>query len=76
MQYIFCAIHNSSIFVNLQVIDFERDFEQLKMGEKTVKDIPYHNVLGFKKDLTGPEVPAHLLPKDTSDSGSDASEGK
>ncbi|XP_045614128.1 serine/threonine-protein kinase RIO1 [Procambarus clarkii] len=57
-----------------QVIDFERDFEQLKMGEKTVKDIPYHNVLGFKKDLTGPEVPAHLLPKDTSDSGSDASE--
>ncbi|XP_069944543.1 serine/threonine-protein kinase RIO1 isoform X2 [Cherax quadricarinatus] len=51
-----------------QVIDFERDFEQLKLGEKTVKDIPYRNVLGFNKDLTGVEVLSDLLPKEASDS--------
>ncbi|KAK4319642.1 hypothetical protein Pmani_009426 [Petrolisthes manimaculis] len=40
-----------------QVIDFERDFEQLKLGEKTEKDIPYRSIIGFNKDLTGVEVP-------------------
>ncbi|XP_042240797.1 serine/threonine-protein kinase RIO1-like isoform X2 [Homarus americanus] len=53
-----------------QVIDLERDLEQLKLGEKTEKDFPYHKIIGFKKDLTGVEVPS----EDTVDSGGEASE--
>lgn len=50
-----------------QVIDFERDFEELKLGEKTEKDISYRRILGLKKDLTGPEISSDLLP-DVADS--------
>lgn len=54
---IFFQLDAYSIFFWLQVIDFERDFQQLKLGEKTEKDIHYRNVLGFNKDLTGVVVP-------------------
>lgn len=55
-----------------QVIDFERDMQQLKLGTKSEKEITYRTVLGMKKDLSGPEVLP--IPGDASDSGGDSSE--
>lgn len=57
-----------------QVIDFERDMEDLKIGEKTEKDIHYCRVLGLKKDLTGPEVHPDSPTQDSS--GSDEEQSK
>lgn len=70
-------IHSYILGMSLQVIDFERDFEQLKLGEKTEKDIPYCNVLGLKKDLTGAEVSAEIAfaSEENSDSERESSEG-
>lgn len=58
----------------MQVIDFERDMQQLKLGTKSEKEITYRTVLGMKKDLSGPEVLP--IPGDASDSGGDSSEGE
>lgn len=58
----------------IQVIDFERDMQQLKLGTKSEKEITYRTVLGMKKDLSGPEVLP--IPGNASDSGGDSSEGK
>lgn len=63
-------------FFILQVIDFERDFEQVKLGEKTEKDIPYRSVLGLKKDLTGAEVATEIIPDNDTDSEKDTNEGR
>ncbi|KAK7072754.1 Serine/threonine-protein kinase RIO1 [Halocaridina rubra] len=56
-----------------QVIDFERDFEQLKLGEKTEKDIPYGTILGMTKDLSGIATAPSILPQEVSDSEGEAS---
>ena len=49
--------------------------EDLKLGEKTEKDIPYCCVLGLKKDLTGPEVHPHSPTQDSSVSDEEHSKG-
>lgn len=63
------------IFFCLQVIDFERDFQQLKLGEKTEKDIHYLSVLGFNKDLTGVEV-SEVEPQQNSSGEEESGESR
>merc|ERR1711909_77918 len=57
-----------------QVIDFERDLEQLKLGAKSENDIHYRTLLGLSKDLTSLETEPNLLAGDASESGGDISE--
>lgn len=56
-----------------QVLDFERDFQQLEVGIKSEKDIPYRTILGLSKDLKGIDHTPSMLPQETSDSGGDGS---
>ena len=49
--------------------------EDLKLGEKTEKDIYYCSVLGLKKDLTGPEVHSDSPTQNTSESDEEFSKG-
>ena len=61
----------------MQVIDFERDKEQLQAGEKSEKDITYHTLLGLKTDLTGAEYNDESEADDSqSDDTSDKTSGK
>lgn len=59
-----------------QIIDFEGDFVDLRLGEKTEKDIPYISVLGMKNDLSGPALPEDTVGQDTSESGEEDSGGE
>ncbi|CAL4156327.1 unnamed protein product, partial [Meganyctiphanes norvegica] len=56
-----------------QVVDFERDLQQLKLGAKSENDIHYRTLLGLSKDLKSVETAPNLLAGDASDSGGDIS---
>lgn len=57
-----------------QVVDFERDLAQLKLGVKSENDIHYRRLLGLSADLKTIETENNLLAGDADDSGGDISD--
>merc|ERR1711933_191245 len=57
-----------------QVVDFERDLQQLKLGDKSENDIHYRTLLGLSADLKTVETEPNLLAGDASESGGDISD--